>query len=450
MVQMSRRSWWPVWLAVVAGLIGLIVLLARPADPQRMVRRMQTQVAKVRGLQFKHDVVVLEQSPDDYLKQTENRLQQLGVPKNEQLLRTLGLLASDETLGIEGMRAQLSVKTAAGHYDPNSDRLLIVRTPGQPQLQRSDDLYSRELYRALIDQHFDLATYLNRSRSGDALNSDARLARQIAVEGEVLYASVLRQVQLKLGHIPKNLPLEQAFGPLGGLVDTDELVDIWSDPRMRESLGSGRKPQREPGGVPTFVAQLAKTVRRDSLMFSHELHDRGWSEVDKLYKTSPPISTEQILHPEKWFTRERPVTIQWPEFASNAALADWELVEQDVLGELMLRTVFRVHHLTSMVGLSSAPAGWNGDRFAVLKRRDSGEMMLLLYTVWDEEPNAAAFAETYQFLVKEKYAEAPTPVRIVEEGRRVVIVEGGDEASIDKVMQFAQSAQVIDEPMVEM
>jgi hypothetical protein len=111
-----------------------------------------------------------------------------------------------------------------------------------------------------------------------------------------------------------------------------------------------------------------------------------------------------------------------------------------------LRTVFRAHYLSSMMG--SAPAGWNGDRYAVFKRRGTFDMLLLMYTAWDTEAYAASFADAYRIVVKEKYAEAPKPVRIVEEGRRVVIVEGGDESTLDAFMKFAQSAQEIaDQPL---
>jgi len=437
MLHTTRIGWWLVGLAIVAGLIALVVFSPRYADPERMVKRMQAQVAQIRGLKFKHDVVVLEQSPEEFKKSTASRLRQLSLPENEPVLRTLGLLASDETLDADALSKRLDSNSAAGEYDPYSGRLLIATKPGQ--LQRGgtlDDIYARELHRALLDQHFDLKTYLERRQQGGSLNSDEWLARQMLVEGETFYFTVLREVKLKLGRIPDYLPLEDAFART---LDTDELVDAISDPRLPQSEGLPREQERKPGSLPRFLTQLTKGVRKDALLFVHDVRLRGWDDVDRLYTTSPPVSTEQILHPEKWSRNERPVTIEWPAFETNATFADWELLQQDVLGELMLRAVFRVHHLSPMMG--SSPAGWNGDRFAVFKRRDSGDMLLLLYTVWDSESDAKAFAGSYGYVVKAKYADAPQPVRIVADGRRVVIVEGGDEASLDALMTFAQSAQ---------
>lgn len=76
-------------------------------------------------------------------------------------------------------------------------------------------------------------------------------------------------------------------------------------------------------------------------------------------------------------------------------------------------------------------------------------MLLLMYTVWDRKADATAFAEAYRVIVKEKYAEVSQPVRILEEGRRVVIVEGGDESTVDAFMQFAQSAQEVENTELE-
>lgn len=444
MVQAKRIGWWLGLLAATAGFVAFMVFVAIPPNPQQRTQRMQAQIAKVRGLQFKRDVVVHEQSQEEFQKHAKSLVGEVSAPEQEQVLRTLGLLASDETLDSDAVRKRLDSDGPAGAYDPYSGRLLIVKAPYQQRHATAlDDLYARELYRALLDQHFDLKTYLDRRQGGDALNADEKLARRIVVESEAFYGAVLRRVREQTGQIPKYLPLNQA---LEERFRMEEIMGWGNDPRLREKSGR-RKPQRDPDSVPTFLTQLLNALQRDGLGFVNELRTRGWNEVGKLYTTAPPVSTEQILHPQKWLMGERPLTIQWPAFESNAAFADWELVEQDVLGELMLRAVFRVHYLSPMMG--SAPAGWNGDRYAVFKRRDSGEMLLLLYTAWDREADAAAFAEAYRVVVKEKYAETPKPVRIVEEGRRVVIVEGGEESSLDALMKFALSATEIEDTAVE-
>lgn len=445
MIHAARaRWWWLMVLAIIAGLLAL-VFLSRPMDPQRMARRMQSQIEQVRGLKFKHDVLIQEQSQAEFQKHAAARLEELSAPEQAQVLRTLGLLASDETLATEQIRKKIESGGPAGEYDPYSGRLLVVKAANLQQYgQALDDLYAREFYRALLDQNFDLKVFLERHPPAGELDHDAWLARRIVLEGDALYGAVLWRTKQKLGQIPQYFPIDQALSQSS---QTEELVDALKDPRMRSPTSPPRRPRRDPDGLPTFLRQLFNSMQRDAVLFAHAVRERGWAEFEKVYSTSPPVSTEQVLHPRKWFVRERPLKIEWPAFANAPAFADWELVEQNVLGELMLRTVFRVHYLSSM--MNSAPAGWNGDRYAVFKRRGSGEMLLLLYTAWDDESAAAAFASSYRVLLKEKYAGSPPPVRILEQGRRVVIVEGGDEASLDALMEVAKSAREIADTAVE-
>jgi hypothetical protein len=289
-----------------------------------------------------------------------------------------------------------------------------------------------------------LKTYLEPRQGGGSLNNDELLARQIVVQCDANYGVLLRRLKRTMGRIPDPLPLEAA---MDRKVDAQSYIDLVNDPRVHRAE-SERKSRREPGSLPTFLSHLVTSMDREGLLFAHRVRTSGLNELEKLYTTSPPVSTEQILHPEKWFARERPVTIRWPGFETHAAFADWEVLDQGVLGELLLSGVFRAHHFSSVMG--NPAAGWNGDRYAVFKRRGSADTLLLMYSAWDTETHAAEFAEAYHALVQVKHADAPKPVRLLEEGRRVVIVEGGDESSLDDFMKFAQSAQETQEtPAVE-
>jgi hypothetical protein len=94
--------------------------------------------------------------------------------------------------------------------------------------------------------------------------------------------------------------------------------------------------------------------------------------------------------------------------------------------------------------MGSVAAGWNGDRYAIFKRRGANDLLMLMYTAWDTEPAATEFASAYRALVEEKYAASEKPpTRIVQKGPRVIIVEGGDETSLEPFTRFAESAQAV-------
>ena len=68
-------------------------------------------------------------------------------------------------------------------------------------------------------------------------------------------------------------------------------------------------------------------------------------------------------------------------------------------------------------------------------------MLLLLRTRWDNEQEAREFADAYRTLLVFKYADAPAPTRVVQKGVDVFIVEGGDEARIDKLMKVVKGVK---------
>jgi hypothetical protein len=164
------------------------------------------------------------------------------------------------------------------------------------------------------------------------------------------------------------------------------------------------------------------------------VQEHGWPTVERLFTEYPPQSTEQILHPEKWLAREAPITFEWPKFDKVAALRDWELLDDDVIGEFQWRIIFKEQGLTAQA--ESASAGWGGDRYAVFKRKDSDAMLLLLRTRWDSEQEAKEFADAYRKAQANKYAKDPVPTRLLQKGADVFVVEGGDEAKIDSLLKL--------------
>jgi hypothetical protein len=172
------------------------------------------------------------------------------------------------------------------------------------------------------------------------------------------------------------------------------------------------------------------------MSFVFAIHEQGWPAVEKLYTEYPPQSTEQILHPEKWLAREAPTAFEWPKFEKVASLRDWELLDNDVLGEFQWRIIFKEQGFAQEA--NSVAAGWAGDRYAVFKRKDSDAMLLLLRTAWDSEADAREFADFYRRVQSVKYGDAKVPVRLEQNGIDVFVVEGGDEASVDTLMKVVK------------
>ena len=115
------------------------------------------------------------------------------------------------------------------------------------------------------------------------------------------------------------------------------------------------------------------------------------------------------------------------------------MLDNDVLGEFQWRSVFKEQGFAQQA--ESAAAGWGGDRYAVFKRKDSDATLLLLRTAWDSEEDAREFAKFYRSAQVIKYADAPVPTRVLQEGVDVFVVEGGDEDKIDSLLKFVKGVK---------
>ena len=92
----------------------------------------------------------------------------------------------------------------------------------------------------------------------------------------------------------------------------------------------------------------------------------------------PPESTEQVLHPEKFFSGEAPRVVT-PRRRPPGA----RLLGQGVVGELLIRT------LVEEGPGGAAAAGWGGDAYRLWDQ--GGRTVLVWETAWDTVDDAVEF-----------------------------------------------------------
>ena len=164
-------------------------------------------------------------------------------------------------------------------------------------------------------------------------------------------------------------------------------------------------------GLPPFIWDLTAETLRRGVEFIHAVHAHGWTEVEKLYREYPPASSEQVLHPEKWFSREEPVAIAWPAFEQDprwAARSSWVRTCSESFSGAWCsgRTALRLmRHRCRLDGAGP---------LAVLRSRTNGKVLLLMYTSWDTDEDAREFANAYRHVLAAKYTTEPTPTRMLE------------------------------------
>jgi hypothetical protein len=152
---------------------------------------------------------------------------------------------------------------------------------------------------------------------------------------------------------------------------------------------------------------------------------------------SPPVSTEQIMHPAKYWDTEK-LDLPTPIRTEPTMLPEgWTIQRRDVLGELMLAIMTtplderqgvetNPLKLLAMRYTNAAASGWDGDEVLLLKGPQGGSATVLL-TWWDDEAEAKEFARAMEPLLAQigkgaGYAEGQELfVQLDAQGLQVVV-----------------------------
>jgi hypothetical protein len=249
---------------------------------------------------------------------------------------------------------------------------------------------SHEIVHALQDQHFDLKRFVKPVHD----QGDRQLARSALVEGDA--TGVMLEFE---GH-----------QDLSTLPDVSNAMDM-----MDTMLASGALT-----GTPMPVLQKAPDYVKRSLMFPYVGGLRfiqyvrkryPWSKVDEIFK-HPPESTEQILHPEKYFNKEHPF---WIKASPLAALKPAKMVHEDTMGELQIKLWLK--NVAGAKNAADAAAGWGGDRLAAYSSGEAPYAVAWL-TQWDTEADANEFAQAAKPAIDKLGAYSPS----VHPGNQVLIL----------------------------
>ncbi|MEP6920729.1 MAG: hypothetical protein ABI967_06360 [bacterium] len=299
---------------------------------------------------------------------------------------------------------KLLTEQVAGYYDPKVRRFYLA---DWIELEGQKPVMAHELTHALQDQHFNLRRF-EKWPKGD---SDAELAAHSLIEGDATLAMTL--------YMAKNPLVALAF-------------------------------VRSLSGNSMSSAQFKQAPRalRESLLFPY---DQGFEWANRLYKrggwkmvsdsfSKLPQSSEQILHPEKYFSYESPLKIALPDIRSELGTS-WKRIDYDVNGEWSLYLILD-QFLQSPAESRRAASGWAGDRYALYEGPKANAVFLTELTAWDTEGDAHEFFEAYTKRTVRRFLETAEvkrnsersevrswqtnqgPVLIELRGSRVLIVEG--------------------------
>jgi hypothetical protein len=353
----------------------------------RRMDELVREAEKYRGLKLKHPVPygALDEKGLS-AKVAETLAEELPAKELRALdlsLQAFGLLPEGASAG--KIYRDLLGQQVAAFYDPERKYLAMVErrgANGAGALGKAvgDDLARRaeegilvhELTHAVDDQNFDI----REATKGDPLE-DGSAAYLSLVEGD----ATVTMFDFVLGRRIEGIPgFDKNFG---GLLSSSGLASL--SPDLPGAAGIADAP-------PWF---------RESLFFSYfqgfafclDVARRGGQKLlDYAFAKDPPRSTEQILHPEKWYgRRDDPVGLAWPDL--SRALPGWQKAAEGQLGEEGIGILLRQAFPAEEARATAAATGWGGDRFAVYEQGGgkAGRRLLLWVTEWDSEAEANDF-----------------------------------------------------------
>ena len=109
--------------------------------------------------------------------------------------------------------------------------------------------------------------------------------------------------------------------------------------------------------APDIVRKAALFPQREGANFVAEVYGSqdSWVGVDAAY-ADPPVSTEQILHPEKYIAGEKPRNSPAPDVSSKMGKG-WTQVSNDTMGEFILKTYLEQHLTEAEAATAAAGMG---------------------------------------------------------------------------------------------
>jgi hypothetical protein len=302
----------------------------------------------------------------------EEKNQQALEAERKTLLK-FGLISKD--FPYVKFALDLLTEQVAGFYDFRSHELnLLDSTPMELQVP----ILAHELSHALQDQRFNLKKFSEPIPGNDDLTE----AHHALIEGEA--TAMMIDFLLK--------PMGRSLNTLG--FDFREMIDQTTE----MATANTKVFQQAPRAIQTT---LTSPYLYGTSFFQYFRRHNDWSRGDAIYH-DPPLSMEQVMHPEKYFDRrDDPVQVSLPA-AKPEFLKHWKLVDNNVLGELGILIVLQ--QFLSDANARIASEGWGGDRYQVYED-DSGRLLLLLFTTWDTLEDALQFYNSYRVLLDQKYKQ---------------------------------------------
>lgn len=189
--------------------------------------------------------------------------------------------------------------------------------------------------------------------------------------------------------------------------------------------------------LPDSVSRLNYFPYEYGLKFVKALYaEDGWQGVNHAYG-NPPTTTEQIMHPEKYFISESSRLVEAPTMVDE----DWQKIKNDRFGEYFILVM--LENWLPSTEAARAAGGWGGDNFTYYER--GADYLLTWNITWDSQEDTSEFSTSFKTMMNAVGAEEEAKnlwqkygryLSLACEGNSTLIVCSTDKTLVQKIADY--------------
>jgi len=360
-------------LKLFAFFLALTPAQDTPKSVCEQVPAIARTLTEITGFPLKHPV------PCDYITRGQvnqflkERVKEVASPEEiraeELTLKKFGLVPPDFDLAKSTV--DLLTEQAAAFYDFNRKKLFITDTTAN---ESQEPVLAHELSHALADQSFNLAKYTKQGRNSD----DSATARLAVMEGQATWL----MTEFMARHNGQTLE------------GHPELAATMA--ALTDSAGGSQFPVFD--SAPLYLRQTLVFPYTQGMMFQERLMQRDGREAFLEPFRHPPVSTQQILHPDKYAAGVKPTS---PALPDPHLPHGYKGLVGGTLGELEHQILLE-QYAGKDAGRDIAPH-WRGSAFELREDKKAGRTVLLYAVEWDSEDIARRYFASYRQVLEKKW-----------------------------------------------
>lgn len=363
----------------------------------KLVAEMQKEVEALRGRKYKHPVKAALYTQEELRtfiqRESASEDAEREQASSEASMKMIGLIPPDSNPAKTFEEAMKDF--VPGLYDHKTKTLGVVKRQGTDY----DSLVVRvmiahELVHALDDQYYDFEGLM-----ADHATSDASFALGAVVEGSAVTLQERYERKEKRSENYDPARLEEARR-----VERERMRALFEAPPFVRTMFLAR-----------FPCGIRFLQRGDITAFARPDGPKAVEAEVRTALTNPPRSSEQILHPEKYWQDEQqdePIIVNDEDVERLLLAEGLHVVHKDTIGELYCAVLTspedkKFNFMTMMIPggwTNEAATGWGGDRFFLLAtepvkeeiNQASKNLQGVWLTMWDTPEDRDEFVERYE------------------------------------------------------